>query len=93
MKLATIALFVAVIMGLALGTSSLLQHDSGAIGLFLDIVVPGRAPTPEKPAATLQTPTANPASQPGVAVPSGTFQGPTGQPNIQGPPGPPPENP
>ncbi len=88
MKLATIALFAAVLIGLALGTSSLLQYNSKDISLLLEVVIPGEVPKPQQ----TQQPAIRQAGQPGklIPVPSGTFTGPTGQPTIKGPTGPPP---
>ncbi len=90
MKLATIALFVAVIMGLALGTSSLFTSNMGVIDTLLSVIVPGRTPSPEPARAPAQVQALQPGQQI-IPVPSGTFQGPTGQPSIQGPSGPPPQ--
>ncbi len=89
MKLATIALFAAVLIGLALGTSSLLQYNSQDISTLLNVVLPTTPPVPQQ----AQQPAQQPVQQPGkeIPVPSGTFTGPTGQPTIKGPTGPPPQ--
>lgn len=87
MKLAVLALVVAMMLAAAIGTSSMLGYDHTFIGTLMSAVSPRPTPSPE-PAAQEET-AIRPQGE--IAVPSGTFRGPTGNPTVKGPSGPPPQ--
>jgi hypothetical protein len=87
MKLAIIALAIAVILGLGMGARSLLGYDESGIGALLGVFSTVFGP-PQPEAVQLPTNTRVPQE---IAVPNGTFKGPTANPTIKGPSANPPQ--
>lgn len=87
MRIATLALVIAALIGASLLVASRLGQGSYADALF-DAFRPGVA---DRPAKEERAAAARAEQEAMTAVPSGTFRGPTGQPTMRGPSANPPQ--
>lgn len=89
MKLATLAFLIALSIAVGLTVASLLGYDPASIGFFVDKLgtesnaFPAPEPEANQDAGVGRAPQL-------IPVPSGEFHGPTGEPTVRGPSGPPP---